>query len=266
MANYINNTAQGFTQVPNNILNHPGLSLKAKALWAFLASKPSGWDFSAERIATQNQDGKESVGSGLRELEAAGLLKRETKSRGYRQFETTYTLTAEIADGKIAAVKYANDLIVNEKPGNISNKDISNKEKSNKEIIMSPPAKPAATREIPQEAYQLAEILHEKILENKPDRRIEQGWRERWAKDIDKLNRIDKKPWAEIGSLILWSQQDEFWHQNILSGGKLRKHYDRMEDRKRSQGRNSRALANKIQSLSAEEAIELARRTGAIKD
>lgn len=265
MANYINNTAQGFTQVPNKILNHPGLTLKAKALWAFLASKPSGWNFSAERIAAQNQDGKESVGTGLRELEAVGLLKREVKSKGYRRFETTYTLTAEFATGKFVDGKYANDLYADEKPVSISNKEDSNKEKSNKEKNNNPaPAKPAPGREIPPEARQLAKRLHKWITKNKPDRKIRSGWEERWARDIEKMNRLDGRSWEAIAACIDWSQRDDFWHQNILSGENLRKHYDRMSDRARAerQKNGSQELASAIFSQDGNQAVETARKMG----
>ena len=266
MANYINNTAQGFTQVPNKILNHPGLTLKAKALWAFLASKPSGWNFSAERIAAQNQDGKESVGTGLRELEAVGLLKREVKSKGYRRLETTYTLTAKFAAGKFVDGKYANELYADEKPVSISNKENSNKDNSNKEEknIMSAPAKPAPTRELPEEAKKLAQRLHKWITKNKPDRKIQDNWQDRWAADIEKMHRIDGRSWEAIAACIDWSQRDDFWHQNILSGAKLRKHYDRMSDRARSerQKNGSQELAAAIFSQDGNQAVETARKMG----
>lgn len=266
MANYINETAQGFTQVPNWILNDPELSLKAKALWAFLASKPTGWNFSAERIAAQNQDGKEAIGSGLRELERAGLLERKVASKGYRKFETTYTLKSKIDAGKFVDGKYANELYVDEKPGSISNKEDSNKENSNKEkrILMSAPAKPAPTRELPEEAKQLAERLHNWILRNKPDRKIKNGWQERWSADIDKMHRLDGRSWEAIKACIDWSQRDDFWRQNILSGENLRKHYDRMSDRARSEREKngSQELASAIFSQDGNQAVETARRLG----
>lgn len=266
MANYINRTEQGFTQIPNRILNHPKLSLKAKGLWAFLASKPSGWSFSAERIAAQNHDGKEAIGSGLRELEAAGLLTRETKSLGFKRFETTYILADEFGAGKFADVKYANELYADEKPVSISNKENSNKESSNKEkeILMSAPAKPAPTRELPEEAKQLAERLHNWILRNKPDRKIKNGWQERWAADIDKMHRLDGRSWEAIKACIDWSQRDDFWRQNILSGENLRKHYDRMSDRARSEREKngSQELASAIFSQDGNQAVETARKMG----
>lgn len=67
---------QGFAQVPNNVLWNPELSMKAKGLWAYVKSKPPHWDFAAERIAKETKESRKSILSGLKELEAAGYLKR----------------------------------------------------------------------------------------------------------------------------------------------------------------------------------------------
>lgn len=67
---------QGFAQVPNNVLWDPELSMKAKGLWAYIKSKPPYWDFAAERIARETKESRKSILAGLKELEAAGYLKR----------------------------------------------------------------------------------------------------------------------------------------------------------------------------------------------
>jgi hypothetical protein len=46
-----------------------------------------------------------------------------------------------------------------------------------------------------------------------------------WAADIEKLHRLDGRPWAEIDRVLEWSQADHFWRRNILSGGKLREKF-----------------------------------------
>lgn len=143
---------------------------------------------------------------------------------------------------------------------NIYNKKIDNK----KDNIMSAPAKPAPTRELPQEAKKLAQRLHKWITKNKPDRKIQDNWQDRWAADIEKMHRIDGRSWEAIAACIDWSQRDDFWHQNILSGAKLRKHYDRMSDRARSerQKNGSQELAAAIFSQDGNQAVETARKMG----
>lgn len=52
----------------------------------------------------------------------------------------------------------------------------------------------------------------------------------KWAIQIDNLIRIDGRDPVEILSIIEWSQQDEFWQQNIKSTEKLRTQYGMLID------------------------------------
>jgi hypothetical protein len=80
--------------VPNDILNNPNLSLKAKGLFCFIQSKPDDWDFSIERIATQTNDGTESIRTAIHELEKAGYLSRkQSRDDTGRMDGYEYTLT-----------------------------------------------------------------------------------------------------------------------------------------------------------------------------
>lgn len=47
-----------------------------------------------------------------------------------------------------------------------------------------------------------------------------------WGNEIDKMLRVDKRSSEEIEAIILWSQADDFWQNNILSTSKLRKQFD----------------------------------------
>lgn len=71
-----------FTQVSNTVLNDKYLSFKAKGVYAYLYSKPDGWDFSGERICKDSKDGRKAVYSALKELEHAGYLQRKKDSSG----------------------------------------------------------------------------------------------------------------------------------------------------------------------------------------
>lgn len=75
-----------FTMVSNGVLRNPEASLKAKGLYAYLYSKPDDWDFSAKRIAKENKDEVDSIGSGLKELEALGYLIRKKLKTGRVQY------------------------------------------------------------------------------------------------------------------------------------------------------------------------------------
>lgn len=73
----LNRQSVPFTQVANAVLNDKTLSLKAKGLFAYLFSKPDGWDFSGDRIVIDSSDGRDSVYAGLKELGEHGYLTRK---------------------------------------------------------------------------------------------------------------------------------------------------------------------------------------------
>jgi len=89
-----------FTQVSNLPLNDTGLSLKSKGLYAYMYSKPDGWDFESRRISKDSTDGKASVNSGLRELENAGYLLREKQRDGRMNYYLRYNLKKSWEDIK----------------------------------------------------------------------------------------------------------------------------------------------------------------------
>jgi hypothetical protein len=71
-----------FTQVSNVVLNDKNLSWKAKGVYAYLYSKPDGWDFSSNRICNDSSDGRKTVLSALKELETAKYLTRKKLGNG----------------------------------------------------------------------------------------------------------------------------------------------------------------------------------------
>jgi len=261
----ITNIKSDFTQVPNSWFRTRGLSLKATGLLCFMQSVGEEWEFTIAGLCAIFSDGERSVRGAIEELRQAGLISYEqTKdAAGHFQknriklYKTPQTNRDDETPSRQNAVTAKKQTI---------NKN-SNKEKlliKNKDNLMSAPAEPAPTRQLPKEAYQLAERLHKWILRNKPDRKIQSGWQERWADEIDKMHRIDGREWRQIADAIDWSQRDEFWHQNILSGANLRKHYDRMEDRARSEIDQNQALADAIFSQTPEQAVATAREQGLI--
>ena len=63
--------------VANQVVRDQALSFKARGILAYLLSMPDNWKVSASAIArASDRDGRESILSGLRELEGAGYLRR----------------------------------------------------------------------------------------------------------------------------------------------------------------------------------------------
>lgn len=79
--------AKDFSWAPMSIINREDLSLRAKGLWLFINSKPTGWTFSAERISSQNSDGRRAILTALKELEDNGLLLRKKLKSGAISYE-----------------------------------------------------------------------------------------------------------------------------------------------------------------------------------
>ena len=111
----------------------------------------------------------------------------------------------------------------NKPPNDNDNDNINDNEKETGEPSGSPPS---------ETAIELAELIlteHRKefpdYLSGKKDRETV----ERWAIDIDRLIRIDKKAPENIRQVILWAKTPgNFWFHNIESGAKLRKQYERL--------------------------------------
>jgi hypothetical protein len=86
--------------------------------------------------------------------------------------------------------------------------------------------------EFQKSALELSELLlfsHRKAmpdyLSGKKDIKVIR----RWAVDIEKLIRLDKKSPDKIRQVILWTKTpDNFWFNNIQSGEKLRKHFEQL--------------------------------------
>lgn len=63
--------------VTNQVVRDSTLSFKARGILAYLLSMPDNWKVSASAIArASDRDGRESILTGLKELENAGYLKR----------------------------------------------------------------------------------------------------------------------------------------------------------------------------------------------
>ena len=122
-------------------------------------------------------------------------------------------------------------------PANIKNLDVDVDVdvNDNGDEVISPPknldgvipfAPVQKTQTIPEPARRLAHLLYD--LHRQVDTRFTTSQKhiEQWAKDIEKLNRIDKRSYEDIESVIRWIKTDgNFWNANIISGSKLREKY-----------------------------------------
>lgn len=77
---------------------------------------------------------------------------------------------------------------------------------------------------------ELALLLEELILVNKPDYKFQGGKRrERWANEFRLMRERDGRSPERIEEVLRFSQNNPFWKKNILSAEKLREKFDRLE-------------------------------------
>lgn len=107
-----------FTTVDNRVLRDKSLSFKATGLLAFLLSLPDEWTPNSRHLAGIKTDGRDSVQAGLRELEAAGYLKRTRVRVDGGLFEWVIEVYESPRPGFPATVKPATDQPATENPAN----------------------------------------------------------------------------------------------------------------------------------------------------
>jgi hypothetical protein len=93
------------------------------------------------------------------------------------------------------------------------------------------PISKSSLQEISEGAFKLSQLLLQRIRERHPGfkPRFSDNDFKRWAIEIEKMLRLDKRELQNIEKVILWCQMDgNFWQNNILSTGKLREKFDRL--------------------------------------
>lgn len=164
---------------------------------------------------TRNQ-----IETALSKLKTNGYIK--TGNYNGAGFDRTlwYSLTEK---GEICHGNISNTFRKNPKPIPDINTDIVDIDKS---ISTYTPEKISSAFPPDSDAYKVASYLDRQILKRMPNKKpATEATLQRWAGDFDKLNRIDGYSWEDIKETLGWSQQDEFWKNNILSGQTFRKQF-----------------------------------------
>lgn len=83
----------------------------------------------------------------------------------------------------------------------------------------------------------LSELLLEKIISRNPNHKKPNI--QTWAKDVDRMIRIDERAPDDIRAVIEWCQADPFWQNNILSTVKLRRQFDQLRLKMKAAGKQA---------------------------
>ena len=214
--------------IPNDILNDKELSFRAKGLYSYLQSKPDNWKFSVIRIALQTKEGETAIMNAIKELEQAKLLERipikDTlgKWKGY-----DYLLSEKPSLEKPKMDKPKMDKPLMENLVTLSKKDYSKKDYSKKDIVNK------NNKLYLSEDLRLAKLLFSLIKQNSPTHK--QPNMDSWANDVRKIRELDGRTEEQIEIIMRWAQQNDFWQSNILSPAKLRKQFDALVIKARSE-------------------------------
>jgi hypothetical protein len=78
-----------------------------------------------------------------------------------------------------------------------------------------------------EEDVRLTDLLHDLVSRNYPFVTTKPP-KDKDYEEMNRIARIDGKPYVIIEKVIEWCQDDEFWKQNIRSVSKLRKQFDNL--------------------------------------
>jgi len=202
----------GYGILPNKVLFDDTLKPNAKLVYVFVSSlcAEKGYCWASNQyIADQFKIASSTVSALVSELVNAGYLHIELdKNGGNRVLKLADTPPEKsVPPTRNSSTPPPENPVHN----NTSNKSISNNYK---------------LKETPK-ALLIAQRLAVCIVDNYSfmAKKLTPKDYERWAQDIEKLHRIDGYDYELITKVMDWSQQDQFWRQNIKSGATLRKQF-----------------------------------------
>ncbi len=255
---------EGYTRIANEIMDalcrcHPGGS-EGQVLWAIIR-KTYGWNKQADKISiSQLCDmtdlARRTVIYALQNLEAKNMItiKRRENETNIIAFNKDYDKwVVQEMDGSARKSRsyratiekqkanYKNRGVVQEIGGSARNAQGVVQENGFDRRFLAPTkdnTKDNITKDnniivVNPDALRLADFLFSEIIKENPKSRLlnqNNGKKQKtitgWAKDIERLIRLDKQEPSTVEEVILFATHDNFWGANILSGRKLRDKWD----------------------------------------
>ena len=261
------NYNDGFFQMPNYLWDLD-LDIYQRAILTHIVRKTIGWGkikdgISLSQFSKDLKISKPKVISTLKELIKMNLIvKKSTFLSNGSQSYNLYYIAEDIVNEINRGSKQDLQGVVNEiNTQNTTNtKDTNTKEKKvNKKNFCS------RSSETFNQALEISNYLLNKILSINPN--FKKPKLETWAKDIDKMLRLDNRSKDEIIAIIDWiySSAGSFWQPNILSGRKLREKFDILS-MQRANSKNKAYSKDLDAKERAKKGIENLRRLGLLKD
>lgn len=224
------NSRERFVTLEKQVLEIKTLKWESKGLWAYLLSRPDNWNANVVHLSNEFCAGKAKIYAMLDDLIEHGLCERrqpwKTDSAG-RKFKGPWeTIVYEVPIQKKILLS-ENQEAVFQQPENRSHKEERKERVVTDSVPSSVTLRSKKKKNInTQESLKAAERLWKRIHANFPTTTPPNL--ESWGNDIRLMHTVEKRSWEEIDAMIDFATSDEFWKDNILSGGKLREKYDTM--------------------------------------
>lgn len=260
----IKDKTNGFTIVANDIFKRDDVSARAKGVYIYILTLPDDWQIYKSELYTHFSEGRGAIDTAFKELERLGYIEkqrakdengkfkgwnyivyesptnrkpdsREIRNREIRQSENQQLLST---DKQSTDKKQKTDNIY-EYGVQMYDKSTPELEKElelkkEKDIPHSTNADTQSKKQEDSESMKQAQFLSQFLFDE--CRRIDERFCigkdsatvDRWAKDIEKLIRIDKRMFYEVKEVIAWAKSHHFWTANIMSGVKLREQFPRL--------------------------------------
>lgn len=215
--------AEGYGFSPKRVMRDPSISIELKGFYAYISSYTgsgvTAWP-GTKRIMQELGIGKQRLFKLIKEAQEKGLIKVEKVRNEKGQFmNNTYHIVVEPTKAQYNPCPTCPDT---------ANPDTAHPYPAGPDTNSNIDLKVTDTNSNSNYSslqYKLAELLKQKILENHPTAKVPQDLT-RWATEIERAIRIDKRDPSELAKVITWCQSDTFWRANILSAKKLREKYD----------------------------------------
>ncbi|GBG95212.1 hypothetical protein LFYK43_16710 [Ligilactobacillus salitolerans] len=141
MTKIIKQRQKGFTTIDNKVIRDDKLSWKARGIFAYLWSQADDWNFYETEIAKHSADGRDSLRSGLKELETVGYLKRKRVRNGKGQVtDSEWILTDKpmLNEPMLKNPTQVNTTLRNTNLKNNQLEEILTERKENSAIVIAP--------------------------------------------------------------------------------------------------------------------------------
>ncbi len=234
----IHNRENPYVQLNKHGLWDERLSLKAIGLWARCMSKPDNWEFHISEICKHTKEGKTSVYNAINELIETGYCIRHQLREGPNQSRwggVQYIfLEFPLKDEELESFKKSLPYSCFQHP------EISDPEKQPLLNIECIPNTNLPKKELKKEckdrsqqvalssadASELTQYFLNKLKTHHPY--LKEPNIKKWAIEMDRMIRLDKRGIESIKSVIDWLDNDLWYKANILSPKSLRDYFDRI--------------------------------------